>query len=302
MATDETDEFAVIQDPGFFQELTTEVWQDCFQQVGFVYLGVGDEPEGCVSRVYQDRHRELVGLGDNYQIEVKSEAPDFDWEKALAAAGMNPSVKDPAKDQTLTGRKFSESADDGRCRLVLFAGPNGSGKSTITEWFRKHNLLPELYVNPDDIAREISPGDPWGARIAAGRRAVGLRNAYLAAKNSFAMETTLSGNSELTFIKDAVSRGYQVTAVYVAVRGALDNIARVETRVARGGHAIPPDVIARRRERSLVNLSFLIDTLPRILVVDNTCSPRTVLRKNNNRITYTAKDLPDWLARVQQGK
>ena len=51
----------------------------------YIYIGVGDEPEGCTSRVYKDKHREIVGLGDHYKIEVRSEAPDYDWEKALYA-------------------------------------------------------------------------------------------------------------------------------------------------------------------------------------------------------------------------
>lgn len=122
---------------------------------------------------------------------------------------------------------------DHKCRLVLFAGPNGSGKSTVTKRIGKHNLLPELYLNPDDIAREINPGNSWEARIAAGRKAVQLRKSYLEENKSFAMETTLSGASEISFIKDAISRGYKVTAIYVAIRGTMDNIARVETRVAK---------------------------------------------------------------------
>lgn len=181
-----------------------------------------------------------------------------------------------------------------KCRLVLFAGPNGSGKSTVTKRISKHNLLPELYLNPDDIAREINPGNSWEARIAAGRKAVQLRKSYLEENKSFAMETTLSGASEISFIKDAISRGYKVTAIYVAIRGTMDNIARVETRVAKGGHSVPPDIIARRRERSLKNLSFLIDNLHRVVVIDNTKKPRTILRKNNNKITFVSADLPNW--------
>lgn len=183
---------------------------------------------------------------------------------------------------------------DHKCRLVLFAGPNGSGKSTVTKRIGKHNLLPELYLNPDDIAREINPGNSWEARIAAGRKAVQLRKSYLEENKSFAMETTLSGASEISFIKDAISRGYKVTAIYVAIRGTMDNIARVETRVAKGGHSVPPDIIARRRERSLKNLSFLIDNLHRVVVIDNTKKPRTILRKNNNKITFVSADLPNW--------
>lgn len=87
MIDNEIDELSITEDPKFFQELTEEVWKENFEKVGYIYIGVGDEPEGCTSRVYKDKHREIVGLGDHYKIEVRSEAPDYDWEKALYAKG-----------------------------------------------------------------------------------------------------------------------------------------------------------------------------------------------------------------------
>ena len=47
--------------------------------------------------------------------------------------------------------------------LYILAGANGSGKSTIAKV-----LLPRegiVYINPDDIAREINPDDPVGALL-----------------------------------------------------------------------------------------------------------------------------------------
>lgn len=194
----------------------------------------------------------------------------------------------------MIGKKLFMKMFDNKCVLVLFAGPNGSGKTTVTKRISKHKLLPALYLNPDDIASEINPFDSWGARIAAGRKAVELRNAYLEDRKSFVMETTLSGVSEISFIKEALSKGYSVTAIYVAIKDTLDNITRVKTRVKQGGHGIPHEDIARRRERSLKNLSFLIDNLPRVIVIDNTSKMRPILRKNDNKITYVSSDLPVW--------
>lgn len=183
---------------------------------------------------------------------------------------------------------------DRKLRLVLFAGPNGSGKTTLTKQISKHNILPKLYLNPDDIAREMNPADPWKVRIAAGRKALELRKSYLEDNKSFVIETTLSGVSELSFIKDAISRGYKVSAIFVAIQGTIENILRVQTRAKRGGHYVPPKDIQRRRERSLKNLSVLISILPRIVVVDNTYKTKTLLRKNNNKITYISDELPNW--------
>ena len=45
-------------------------------------------------------------------------------------------------------------------KLYILAGANGSGKSTISKV-----LLPAegiVYINPDDIARELNPENPVG--------------------------------------------------------------------------------------------------------------------------------------------
>ena len=68
MIDNEIDELSITEDPKFFQELTEEVWKENFEKVGYIYIGVGDEPEGCTSRVYKDKHREIVGLGDHYKL------------------------------------------------------------------------------------------------------------------------------------------------------------------------------------------------------------------------------------------
>ena len=79
----EIDDFSITEDEGFLQELTEEIWKEDFDKVGYIYIGVGDEPEGCTSRVYKDKHREFVGLDENYRLIVSGVATDFDWEKDL---------------------------------------------------------------------------------------------------------------------------------------------------------------------------------------------------------------------------
>jgi len=179
-------------------------------------------------------------------------------------------------------------------RLVIFAGPNGSGKSTITEIIKKNNLLPELYLNPDVIAKEINPSNVWAARIEAARKVLEKRESYLTSNKSFSMETTLSGVSEMSFIKKAIAQGYKTSVFYVAIDNASENISRVVDRVNKGGHDVPTNDVLRRRERSLKNLSTIIELVPRILVIDNTKNQKVILKKNNNKITFVSEELPKW--------
>ena len=76
--------------------------------------------------------------------------------------------------------------------MFILAGANGSGKSTISKV-----LLPTehiVYVNPDDIARELNPSDPSAARIEAGKETLRRIDLLLGKGDSFAIESTLSGN------------------------------------------------------------------------------------------------------------
>ena len=239
--------------PYFLRKLTEKAWNDCFDRVGYISVSAGDEPCGCTSRVYRNRHREFVMPDTDGRTEIKCPAPDFDWEKVLYdnLAGQPPIMNTSVQ-------------------------------------------RPKLYLNPDDIAMELNPGDSWGARITAGRKAAELRKSYLEDCRSFATETTLSGFSELSFISRAISLGYHVSAFYVALGSSADNIARVEARTLAGGHRIPPGDIMRRRERSLKNLRFLIDALPQIVVIDNTLKYETVLRKENGKISRISDGLPSW--------
>ena len=102
--------------------------------------------------------------------------------------------------------------------LYILAGANGSGKSTIAKV-----LLPRegiVYINPDDIAREINHDDPVGARIEAGREAIRRINALLDRGDSFAVESTLSGKVHVKMIERAKSLGYTTTIAYAFVDSA----------------------------------------------------------------------------------
>ena len=55
--------------------------------------------------------------------------------------------------------------------LIVIAGPNGSGKTSITHKILHHEWLQDcVYINPDDIAKEIF-GD-WNAPEAVMKAAI----------------------------------------------------------------------------------------------------------------------------------
>jgi len=136
-------------------------------------------------------------------------------------------------------------------RLYILAGANGSGKSTISKV-----LLPSegfVYVNPDDIAKDLNPADPTAAKICAGKETLRRINEYFDRGMSFAIESTLSGFTYVDMIKRAKAIGYDVTIAYVFVDSADFCIERIRLRVQNGGHNVPADDVRRRYERSKQN-------------------------------------------------
>lgn len=180
-------------------------------------------------------------------------------------------------------------------QLWVIAGPNGAGKSTLVS-DRLQGRLP--FVNPDEIARRISPTDfdnPQNV-IRAGRQAVLDRRQHLEARRSFAVETTLTGRSALDLIGQAKERGYKVNLVFVGLDDVALSQARVATRVRGGGHNVPAADLLRRFSRSMENLQRASGQVDRLWVLDNSGERRRlVLSSVQSQARFLSKQVPAWV-------
>lgn len=143
--------------------------------------------------------------------------------------------------------------------LCLIGGCNGAGKTTLAR-----ELLPRLgvlrFLNADEIARGLSPIDASLSIFRAGRILLGEARSLLERRESFALESTLSGKTHLTLLRDAKAKGYRILLHYILVGSAAQAVERVALRVRHGGHAVPEDDVRRRYERS--RRHFLEEYLP----------------------------------------
>ena len=138
-------------------------------------------------------------------------------------------------------------------RIIVIAGPNGAGKTTFaTEYLPREGGNPP-FVNGDEIAARLNPGDPARAAQQAGRIALRQMEAYVATGEDFVVETTLSGRAYAARIRRWQARGYRVAIIYLRVPSADFAIRRVAKRVGEGGHDIPEPVVRRRFERGGAN-------------------------------------------------
>jgi predicted ABC-type ATPase len=154
--------------------------------------------------------------------------------------------------------------------LYIIAGCNGAGKTTAS-----YTVLPEIlnckeFVNADNIAAGISPFNPESVAIEAGRIMLKRINELLEEGADFALETTLSTKSYVSFVKKAQQIGYKVNLLYFWLSSPEMAHDRVAKRVSKGGHNIPIDVIDRRYYRGIQNLiNLYIPVCDKWLVMNN---------------------------------
>lgn len=158
-----------------------------------------------------------------------------------------------------------------RSRIHVLAGVNGAGKSSIGgAAVRQHG---GEYFNPDEAARALREKDPTltqaEANGTAWRQGVRLLKRAIEKHLDFTFETTLGGNTITNLLMQAAEQGTEVHVWYVGLSSPELHIARVQSRVSRGGHDIPARDIHRRYEHSRLNLIELLPFLTTLRIYDN---------------------------------
>src|SRR6185295_591230 len=94
--------------------------------------------------------------------------------------------------------------------VYLIAGCNGAGKTT----FAKEFLLKEVgcanFLNADYLALGLSPLSPELAALKAGRLLLTEFKSLIARKETFALESTLSGLTYVRSLRQAKVKGFQI--------------------------------------------------------------------------------------------
>jgi predicted ABC-type ATPase len=163
----------------------------------------------------------------------------------------------------------------------VLAGVNGAGKSSVGG-----ALLAEYgltWFNPDTYARELMAHLSVNLAEANGRaweHGRSLLEAAIKQGTNHAFETTLGAST----IPDMLARAaptHRVMMLFCGLSSAEQHIARVQSRIANGGHAIPENKIRERWVSSRANLIKLLPHLARLQVFDNSVD------------VATGQDIPD---------
>lgn len=153
------------------------------------------------------------------------------------------------------------------------------------------------FIDPDEVAHNLRPDAPQMAMIEAGRLVIERAHELLRQRQSFAIETTLSGHMQLRLMSEAKRDGYAVYLMYVCGETPNLNIVRVKQRVGEGGHNVPVADIRRRYQRSLDNLPHAMQIADVIALFDTTGQEghRRALIIEYGQVTFQASPLPQWV-------
>lgn len=155
--------------------------------------------------------------------------------------------------------------------------------------------MPEIwnckeFVNADEIAKGLSPFNPEGVAIEAGRLMLQRIDTLLKGSMSFSIETTLSTRSYVNLIERAHKNGFEVNLLFFWLDNPETAIRRVLKRVSEGGHNIPRETIIRRYHLGICNFFCLFkDKVDYWMLVDNASSPRVIVADSDkifNQETY----------------
>lgn len=136
----------------------------------------------------------------------------------------------------------------------IIAGPNGAGKTTFALEYLPRVANCTNFINADLIAAGLAPLAPERELMAASRLFLREIEERIAARDSFAFETTLAGRTYLRLVVRLRRDGWRVELIYLALPSVEMSKQRVAERVEHGGHNIPTLDIERRFPRSLRHL------------------------------------------------
>lgn len=176
---------------------------------------------------------------------------------------------------------------------VVLAGHNGSGKSTL--WYKRlAGSLQIPLVNADRMMLSILPEVREGQRLPAWASRLRDENVSwmrvaqdgvqafvthaMVNKVPFAMETVFSHwverpdgsfESKIDLIRHMQEAGYFVLLIFVGLTSSALSIARVQTRVATGGHNVPVSKLRSRFPRTQMAIRAASHVADATVMVDN---------------------------------
>jgi len=181
--------------------------------------------------------------------------------------------------------------------LTIIAGSNGCGKSTLTASARSI-FQQDSVLDPDARAKSIQQTLAGNySDIEAGKRVLHHAEELIAKRQSFTVETTLSGSTYLKMVARAKEAGFNIRVIFIGTATVEINIERVRSRVEIGGHDVPEEDQRRRYPRTLANMKRLLPEADYAVILDNSSEDGYVLVAYGDKGHLRwSEPVPEWAA------
>ena len=135
--------------------------------------------------------------------------------------------------------------------IIIIAGANGSGKTTFADLYHKKKGVD--FINADLIAEGLKIENDLERFRTAGEIFLGKLEELVNGRDSFMIESTLSGRFLINTINKAKKNGFSIQLVYIFLDTPDLCVERIKERVLKGGHHVPEKDVKRRYYRSIWN-------------------------------------------------
>jgi predicted ABC-type ATPase len=180
--------------------------------------------------------------------------------------------------------------------LWIVVGPNGSGKSSLYNRSDIEGWGGSVWIiNPDLLTVKIVEQEKLAvsdANLAAVQRIEAWLEASIEAYQTIGVETVLSSSKYQRLVLKAKDNGFEVRMIYVVLKSAEIQAKRIKIRVSEGGHDVPADKIAARRQRSFVQLAWFLKRVDQCFIFDNSDGEPDVIAMGNEGILLCYPKLP----------
>lgn len=179
--------------------------------------------------------------------------------------------------------------------MTIVAGSNGCGKTSLTT-FSRANFQQIPILDPDAVALSLYEATSHAhSDIEAGKQVLRRAEELLEARQSFTVETTLSGSTYLKMASRAREAGFIIVMYFIGTSSVEINIERVKARVRKGGHDISEEDQRRRYPRTLQNITKLLPLADFAVFFDNsTDQGHQLVAAGHADFLHLVEPLPEW--------
>jgi predicted ABC-type ATPase len=190
--------------------------------------------------------------------------------------------------------------------LWIVAGPNGSGKSSLYNRSDIEGWGGSVWIiNPDLLTAKIVEQEKLlldDANLTAVQRVEAWLDASIEAYQTIGVETVLSSPKYQRLVLKAKDKGFEVRMIYVVLKSAELQAKRIQIRVSEGGHDVPFEKIAARRQRSFEQLAWFLGVVDKCFIFENSDGDPDVIAESRDGCLFCYSKLPGDMKAILENK